>query len=69
MLRGTKNRAAALPPDGIGEGAVLPVNPGYRDPNQFDVGAWRNGEEESVLVVDPFGQSLHRLVSEYGGRV
>ena len=51
--------ATAIPP-----GLCEKINLGYRDPKSIDLDAYRNREEEGILVVERAGEVLHRLESE-----
>lgn len=46
---------------GIPESTCRRINLGYRDPGTIDPEAWRDREEEGVLVVPRAGETLYRL--------
>jgi nickel-dependent lactate racemase len=49
---------------GIDEATCRAINLGYRDPATIDIEAWRNREDQGLLLVEKAGEILYRLESE-----
>lgn len=56
-----KPRVTVTLATGIERGRVENAALNYRDPNSMDIDAYRNREDEGILVVDHAGEILHRL--------
>ncbi|NLE30517.1 MAG: DUF2088 domain-containing protein [Phycisphaerae bacterium] len=56
-----KPRVTVTLATGISEERTRRVNLNYRDPKSIDIAAYRNREDEGILVVDHAGEILHRL--------
>jgi nickel-dependent lactate racemase len=64
QMKCEKRRIRVTLATGIPEKRCQKINLGYLDPDSIDVTAWRDREDEGILVVQNAGETLYRLKNQ-----